>query len=461
MSVDSQLGASFRDPSGFVYRRDGVLLRQVNPSYRDSLNLLTNSGLYGDLTAQGLLISHTEVDLDLAHTTDAVAVLRPEIVQTVSYPYEWSFSQLKDAALATLKIQAVALDHGMTLKDASAFNILFHEGRPVLIDSLSFEPYQVGKPWKPYRQFCQHFLAPLVLMSYVDVRLGRLSETYIDGIPLDLASKISSKHTGFNPQLSLHLHLHAKMQAKAASAKPPQEGKREMGKNALLGWLDSLRGVVDKLKWKPEGTEWGDYYSETNYSEASMSDKHRLVGDYLDATKPASFPATAWDLGANVGEFSSLATARGFNTVAWDIDPAAVEKNYLAHRSDPLMLPLLQDLTNPSPSIGWNLRERDSFLERGPAHVVMALALVHHLAVGNNVPLNQIASFLRGLTDWLVIEFVPKEDSQVQRLLSTREDVFPNYRQPAFEQAFSQEFEIVRREQVSGTARTLFLMRAR
>ncbi len=181
----------------------------------------------------------------------------------------------------------------------------------------------------------------------------------------------------------------------------------------LLGWLDSLRGVVEKLKWKPEGTEWGDYYSDTNYTQASMSDKHRLVGEFLEIAKPASFPATAWDLGANVGEFSALASIRGFNTVAWDIDPAAVEKNYLARRGDPLMLPLLQDLTNPSPSIGWNLMERDSLLARGPAHVVMALALVHHLAIGNNVPLAQIASFMHGLTEWLIIEFVPKEDSQV------------------------------------------------
>ena len=427
--------------------------------YGESLKELTNSGLYKELISANLLIAHEEVDKKLALTSDAITVLKPERVKTISYPYEWSFSQLKDAALATLRIQRMAIEHGMTLKDASAYNIQFHNGHPLLIDSLSFEQYEVGKPWKAYRQFCQHFIAPLVLMSFVDIRLSRLAACYIDGIPIDLASAISKSRTFLNPKVAMHLHLHAKFQASKADSVPQKQAQSQFGKNALFGLIDSLQSLVDGLKWKPEGTEWADYYSDTNYSSSAMSEKHRLVSDYLSAIHPK--PETVWDLGANNGEFSALATAQGISTVAWDIDPAAVEKNYISRKSDKLMLPLVQDLTNPSPAIGWGLKERDSLVERGPAGALMALALIHHLAIGNNVPLGQVAEFLSRIGEWLIIEFVPKADSQVQRLLSTREDVFPTYTKDDFEVAFGKVFEIVRQDQISDTHRTLYLMRGR
>jgi len=459
MSVETRLGASFRDPSGFVYKSEGTLLRQVNASYRDELKLLGTSGLYEDLVNNRLLIPHTEVGIEYARTESAIAVLRPEVVRTISYPYEWCFGQLKDAALATLKIQARAVEKGMSLKDASAYNIQFHGGKPLLIDSLSFESFEDGKPWTAYRQFCQHFIAPLVLMSSVDVRLGRMSALYIDGIPLDLASSISKPVTRFSPRIGMHLHLHAKMQSTHGNSKPQAQAKGAFGKNALLGLIDSLKSLVDGLNWDPKGTEWADYYSDTNYSKSAMDEKHRVVGEFLSAVSP--LPSMVWDLGANNGEFSALSTSLGFQTVAWDIDPAAVEKNYRLRRDDTLMLPLVQDLTNPSPSLGWSLRERESLLERGPVDAVMALALIHHLAIGNNVPLPDVAAFFAQLANWLVIEFVPKEDSQVQRLLSTREDVFPGYHQAGFESAFEGEFVIDRKHAIAGTSRTLYLMRRR
>lgn len=459
MSVDVQLGASFRDPSGFVYRKEGVLLRQVNAPYRESLSLLSDSGLYEDLMQGGLLIPHTQVSLNFAHSQGAIAVLKPDVVRTVSYPYEWCFGQLKDAALLTLQIQRRAIERGVTLKDASAYNIQFHNGRPVLIDSLSFEALDPGKPWKPYRQFCQHFVAPLVLMSKVDIRLSKLAASFIDGIPLDLASKLSRSKTRFSPGIVMHIHLHARMQASKGSQGPRSETKGSFSKNSLLGLIESLSSLVESLKWEPKGTEWGDYYSDTNYSADSMSVKHRLVSEYLSAIDPK--PATVWDLGANNGEFSALSTGLGNHTVAWDIDPAAVEKNYRSRRDDRLMLPLIQDLTNPSPAIGWSLKERDSFVQRGPVDAVMALALIHHLAIGNNVPIPDIASFLSNLANWVIIEFVPKEDSQVKRLLSTREDVFPDYNQAAFEAALAQRFDLLRKETVTGSARTLYLLRSK
>ena len=459
MSAEGQSAASFRDPSGFVYKQSNVLLRQVNASYERSFALLMDSGLYKALTDSGELIPHAVMGLELAKTAEAVAVIRPEWVETISYPYEWCFSQFKDAALLTLQIQRKAIEYGMSLKDASAYNVQFHKGRAIFIDTLSFEVYNPNKPWIAYRQFCQHFVAPLVLMSRVDIRLSKLMASFIDGIPLDLASNISKPHTRLNTKIAVHLHLHAKMQARKGHSIPKQETRNAFGKNALLGLVDSLRSLVEGLNWKPEGTEWGDYYSDTNYSAESMTAKKELVSEFIQVASPSE--KTAWDLGANNGEFSVLATAFGLNTVAWDIDPAAVEKNYRGRSEDRRLLPLIQDLTNPSPAIGWDLRERESLVERGPVGLVLALALIHHLAIGNNVPLTQIASFLARLSQWLIIEFVTKEDSQVQRLLSTREDVFPGYTQVDFESSFANSFDVIRKQPIEGTARTLYLMRRR
>ena len=454
--TDGPHAASFRDPSGFLFHHEGILYRQVNRSYAQDFELLKSSGLYDLLVEKGLLIPHREVSLDLARTKDAVRILQPEPVPFISYPYEWCFSQLKDAALTTLRIQRLALKRGMCLKDASAYNIQFHEGRPVLIDTLSFTVYQEGAPWVAYRQFCQHFLAPLALMARCDIRLGALLRTNIDGVPLDLASRLLPWRTRLNPGLLMHIHAHARSQAKHQDRR--QTGKTtRVGKNALRGIIDSLKGTVAKLKWRPGGTEWGEYYDDTNYSDSALMAKRDHVGGMLDKTDSR----VVWDVGANNGFFSQVASDREMFTVAADIDPTAVEQNWRACRQGGRshMLPLVMDLTNPSPGLGWGHEERDSFLDRGPADTVIALALIHHLAISNNVPLDRLAQFFARAGRHLIIEFVPKNDSQVQRLLATREDVFPSYHKAGFEQAFAGCFEILEQVDIAGSERTLCLMR--
>jgi len=453
---DGPLAASFRDPSGFLFKHQGTLYRQVNKSYQADYDLLRDSGLYDLLTEKGLLIPHREVSLDLARTDDAVRILEPELVPFISYPYEWCFSQLKDAALATLRIQRLALKKGMTLKDASAYNIQFTGGRPVLIDTLSFTAYQEGSPWVAYRQFCQHFLAPLAIMASRDIRLGALLRSNIDGVPLDLATGLLPWRSRLSPGLLMHIHAHARSQKKHESSR--STGKTtKVGKNSLLGILDSLKGAVSRLNWRPGGTEWGEYYDDTNYSDSSLQTKKDLVGAMLDRTDSR----TVWDVGANNGYFSQVASDRGIFTLAADIDPTAVEQNWRSCRKGarPEMLPLVMDLTNPSPALGWGHRERDSFLDRGPADTVIALALIHHLAISNNVPLDRLAEFFARAGRHLIIEFVPKSDSQVQRLLATREDVFPTYDLAGFERAFAGFFEILDQTGIEGSERTLFLMR--
>ena len=455
------LGASFRDPSGFLFSRGGILYRQVNRAYAEDYSRLMESGLYDKLVKAGLLIPHAEVDVEPADPSLAFKVICPERVPFISYPYEWSFSQLKDAALATLSIQRRALKAGMSLKDASAYNIQFVNGKPILIDTLSFEIYQEGKPWDAYRQFCQHFLAPLALMSHVDVHLGQLLRVYIDGIPLDLASRLLPLSTRFNFGLLTHIHIHARAQTRYADAdvKRISESASQRGgvsKNAFVGLIDSLEGAVKKLTWKPAGTEWGDYYEIVNYTTAAFSHKKEIVSGWVKDIAPVS----VWDLGANNGEFSRLASAVGIPTVAWDIDPSAVEQDYLRVKSgkERNLLPLILDLTNPSPALGWANKERDSLVQRGPVDTVFALALIHHLAISNNVPLTRLADFFAELCQWLIIEWVPKSDSQVQKLLRTRKDIFETYTREGFESAFGMRFHIRESVDVRESERQLYLL---
>ena len=456
---EAKLAASFRDPSGFLFKRGDKLYRQINQSYQADFDLLNSSGLYEVLVSKGWLVSHEEVEEKPLQAETAYKVIRPEVMPFISYPYEWSFSQLKSAALRTLAVQKAALEHGMVLKDASAYNIQFAGWRPVLIDTLSFERYQDGEPWTAYRQFCQHFLAPLALMAHRDVRLRMLLRSYIDGIPLDLASTLLPARTKLDFGLLTHIHMHAASQQRYSDQTVDRQRVRgRMGKTALLGLIDSLASVVRKLNWKPVGTEWAAYYEATNYVDQSMAHKSEMVQGFINRVQPG----LVWDLGANTGRFSRLASQRDIFTVSFDIDPAAVELNYRTCREEKAanLVPLVLDLTNPSPSIGWQNQERLSLLERGPVDLVLALALIHHLAISNNVPLGQLAEFFRAVTHWLVIEFVPKSDSQVQRLLATRLDIFPNYTEDGFLEAFSPCFTLRESVRIKDSDRSLYLFEA-
>ena len=449
--------ASFRDPSGFMFSRDSALLRQVNTTYRPTYEQLMNSGLYQTLVDRGYLVAHEEIEATPHVRTGAWRVLRPQPIPTVSYPYEWSFPQLKDAALLTLRIQSIAMDHGMSLKDASAYNIQFSQGKPIFIDTLSFEPIPSGKPWIAYGQFCRHFLAPLALASYVDIAMIRSLRDHIDGIPLPLASSALPYRTKWRLGLGVHVHMHARSIRNASNmqARSAKSG-RTFSMDAFRGLVDNLRATIDKLRWRHGRTTWSDYYQEgVSYESESLEHKKQLVADYLSRVPSA----TVWDLGANTGVFSHIAAEHGADVVSWEMDPACVAANYnTAPPSSGSVLPLVLDLTNPSPAIGWAHAERDSFLDRGPVDLMMGLALIHHLAIGNNVPLPRITELFSHCADHAIVEFVPKEDSMVQVLLSTREDIFPDYSRDGFETACAPHFEILDATPIAASVRTMYLL---
>ena len=453
-----RVAGSFRDPSGYVFEHDGILHRAVMERFREDFEAFVDSGCLAALVDAGLLVAHEDLE-DTSLAPEAWKVIRPERVPFITWPHEWSPGQRRAAAIATLDAQLIALEHDLILRDASAFNVQFVKGRPILIDTLSFGRRVEDAPWIAYGQFCRHFLAPLALEAHVDPRLATLLLGNIDGIPLDLASGLLPGKTKRRPGLGMHLHLHARATATSEADPDAEARSARFSRKALVGMAQQLRSTVSKLTWEPRGTVWVDYYDEAaHYDEAAMAAKVELVRGHLADLEPD----LVFDLGANTGRFSQLAAAGGATVVAADIDHGAVEGAWRAIQERPLdvgdLIPIRYDLANPTPRIGWGNEERADLADRGPADVILALALVHHLAIGNNVPLPAVLDVFARLGRSAVVEWVPKDDPKVRVLLATREDIFDGYTQEAFEAAAAAHFTIGRRDPVGDSGRTLYLL---
>lgn len=435
---------SFRDPSGSVYVHGERIYRSINVCYREEWEHVCKSGLLKKAVEKKLLLDSKECSqgqypvLPPADEKLLYKMLEVKKLPFFSYPYEWCFSQLKDAALLTLDLHSQALEHGCILKDASAFNVQFFQGKPIFIDLLSFERYKDGQAWQAYGQFCAHFLAPLALMAHCDLRCGLLSHQWPSGIPLDLTCKMLPYFSRFSLGLYMHLFLHSSMQRRYSdgrkSAKKVQQSRLNLQK--MLDIADSLRSTIKKLHLPKQTTEWGNYYEDTNYTERAKEAKiqaiQTIVKNYTGNL--------AIDIGANNGFFSKLLCQQYKTVLATDVDHLAVEYNY---KSSPPsnMLPLILDLTNTSSGLGFLGEERSSFMTRCKVDMLLALALCHHLVMTGGIPFTLIASFMASLLNAggiAIVEYIPKEDSQIQRLLATRDDIFTDYTSEHFQDAFEQ-----------------------
>ncbi|MDD3878204.1 MAG: hypothetical protein PHT69_16415 [Bacteroidales bacterium] len=454
MRIIQKEPSSFRDKSGFIFYFQDEVYRAINKVYANNYKMLMNSGLYDQLTKEEILVSHQEVEVGFDLAEEPYCVIKPGKIDDISYPYEWCFSQLKDAAVCTLKIQLTALKFDMSLKDASAFNIQFHKGKPIFIDTLSFEKYNEGQAWLAYRQYCQHFLVPLLLMKYISSDLNQLQKIYIDGIPLQLASKLLPYKTKFNFSILSHIHLHALSQRKHENT-GTKVNIAKLPKNKLVMLISSLLQFVESLEATKTQSQWGDYYNNTNYSHQSLKEKEIIVRDFGTLVKPRK----VLDLGANDGTFSRIFSEQHIPTISLDSDTQAVESNYLRMKknNDFYLLPLISDITNPSPGIGWQNLERRLLVDRIKTDLTLALALIHHLVIGHNLSFSQIASLFADLSPHVIIEFVPKSDSQVAKMLLNRPDVFDDYNEKNFEYAFETYFDLLKKTHVKGTERSIYL----
>lgn len=446
--------ASFRDPSGFVFEVDGKVYRQINKVYLSHYRQLMDSGLYRLLANDGKLINHSEVSADLTKDPDAALTLQPERIPFISYPYEWGFDQLKDAALLTLDIMRTSLDHGMILKDATPYNIQFHKGRAAFIDTASFEIYRPSEPWVAYRQFCECFLFPLYLEHYCGEGFIKQLAVFFHGIPANYTAGLLPWKTNWNLGVRLHVHLQKSVQVKQ---KENKASSIQFSKQKMLNLINHLSGIVAGLEnGYQQKTTWNNYYEETILGKDYLANKKEIFLQYLNKIE---FNTVA-DLGANDGYFSKLAATKAKWVVAADSDSSCINRLYQQVKAESLnnILPVIIDLTNPSPAIGFNNRERKSFGERVKVDLVLALALIHHLCIANNIPLSLLADYFASLSPELIIEFVPKEDEKVQQLLSSREDIFNNYYAQEFESVFSRHFIIKEKTPIKGTTRTLYWM---
>lgn len=452
--IVQRAAGSFRDPAGHVVIHEQQIHRVVMPAGRESYEQLMASGLYERLTARGLLVPHEDIGHPPWLEPGAWRALKPARVPLITYPYEWSFSALKDAARLTLTLQHEALRHGMSLKDASAFNVQFEGCRPVFIDTLSFEPVRPG-PWRAYRQFCQHFLVPLALMSYRDVRLGQLFSLYPDGVPLDLASRLLPARTWGRLGLLMHLHLHAWAETHVSRPRSASNGTRASS-GSLTALVESLDRAVESLSWNPGGG-WTKYEQEPpSYSEQALQDKTATVDAWLGRLSPA----VVWDLGANTGRFSRLAAGHGAFVAALEQDAGCVEALYRRGRKEgsSRVLPLVVDLAAPSPALGWAHEERSALAERGPADVLLALAVLHHLAIGRGLPFDELARYFARLGRALIIEFAPSSDPLVEPLLIGMEERAEEYTPEQFEAGFGKFFRIEQSASIADSTRRLYLM---
>ena len=454
---------SFKDPAGRVFLHGHLACRTLSPSAHSHFEHAQRAGLIDRLVGDGLLLETSLVaaatlGLDARDTGDTVLV-QPR-VPLVTYPYEWSFEMLRDAALVTLRALARALAAGFVLKDAPAFNILFQGTRPRLVDAPSIEPYRDGQVWTGYGQFCRAFLYPLLLAAYRDFRVQWLMRGYFGELPASEAAKLFGWRDYLRPGVFKDVILPARLdrafagqQAQVRQTTASQHYPRTL----FAANIDRLTRLVESLPAPPQTTEWSRYDTFQSYDTADRAAKRAFVERVLQS----SAMQRVVDLGANIGEYSDVAARHTAHVVALDIDPRAIDRLYRTHADQPALTPLVASLLNTTPAIGWALRERASLLERIRCDGFLALALIHHLRITGNVPLDAIVAQLLQIAPEGVIEWVDKRDAMVMRMLSLRDDVYDDYTWPSFEAALTRRGDIVSIEDTHGGTRRLCHVRAR
>lgn len=446
--------ASFRDPDGFVFRLNGALYRSVTPAARA---LLIDSKAFSSAAIERGLLLPFELDADVPEwaATDIGSVIKPEIIDLITYPHEWCFEQLKYAALNTLDINILALEHGLTLKDASAFNTQTHHGAMVFIDHTSFEPTDGKLPWRPYSQFCRHFLNPLVMGSYRDIHAGSFFRMNLDGVPQQTANDFLPWRARFVPSIAMHMLLHNRFIRRSSDFEARNtRAKGASPRGDQLDLLRQLRAFVQTLEPAKAVSTWADYYSQTNYDDTTFAKKKELVAAAFAGRRLG----TIWDVGANDGTFSRLAAGSADRVLALDLDHNAVNAGYVENRErgDRNIHALVYDVCNPTPAFGFENAERSTLEQRSKADVVLALAVIHHLSITNNIPLDQSAAYFAGRGKELLIEFVGPGDSQVKRLLAQKNISYDWYTEQNFQASFSKHFNLELRQEIPGTDRYFY-----
>ncbi|MGB0119401.1 MAG: hypothetical protein WBP55_00450 [Solirubrobacterales bacterium] len=459
---------SFRDRDSRVVITDDAVLRALSPEGAGDWDALAATPLLEELVNRGDLIATKEVDLAVLEgakdllPTGVTRVLEHQRVPFVSYPYEWTFSQLQDAALLQLDLGIAAIDHGLNLKDATPYNVQFQGANPVFIDVGSFETIPEGLPWVGYRQFCMLYLYPLLFQAHKDIPFHPWMRGSIDGIqPID-AIKVFSLRDRLRKGVFLHTSLHARLDRRANKSGPGDadapKKERTVKPEAVKAHMASMRRLVSKLKWKTGETSWSGYRAHNTYSDDDDKAKQKFVSEVCASDKPA----LTWDMGCNDGAYSRLAAENSEKVVAFDFDHATVESLYrsLKAEGNTQILPLVGNLADPSPGLGWRGLERRTLSDRGTPDLMMALALIHHVSISANIPIAEFLDWVQDLGSNLLIEFPKRTDPMVRALLANKQEgANADFDLDNFETELKKRFTVEKREELPSGDRVLYLAR--
>ena len=452
--------SSFRDNLGNVYNYKDRILRSIKKSGKQNYDFIKDSGLIEASVKEKYLVNTYEIEKKSLPEffNEFEFVLESQVVPCISYPYEWTFEQLKIAALHHLDFQIFLFGRGAILRDASAYNIQFIGSNPIFIDVLSIQKYEDGEYWSAYKQFCENFLNPLILGSSKGISHNDCFRGALEGIE----SKEINKLLNFRDKLSYKIFIHVVLQTKfiEKSLNNPKitgtklKTLKKYPKNSYLGLLHQLRNWISKMQFKKDKSIWENYTKEHTYQNLEYQNKKKFVTEFVKRIKPDRII----DLGCNTGEFSKISLDAGAKyAVGFDFDSNAITEAYKkAYREKINFLPLMFNAANPSPNQGWLQQERKGFIERFKSDALIALAFEHHLIIGKNIPIDQFFFWLSKISKYGLIEFVPKSDSTVQKMLEYREDVFLDYNEENFEKNLKKYFNIKNKTKITDSGRILY-----
>jgi len=459
MEMEERQAISYKDPYGFVIKKKDGFYRYITHQYKQEYDHLINSGLYEDLVHRKLMIPHKEVDV-VTNSEAYYKEIYPQQILFFNYPFEWGFSQWREMLLAYIAISKKALAKGMILKDATPYNFTFHNGRCIIIDTSSFEFYREGESWKAYRQFCEEMFAPFALMYYRGSMWAKLYGNSLTGLPLSFVKRQLPFKSHFNSSTLLHIHWHSFFQG-TYSKENKAVSVKGLNNQKLLALFEMFERTI--LKWSQpllKESIWNSYYENDIETKAYLEDKVDIVSNWLQKVKPS----VAIDVGANTGMFSFIATQYASNVIAVESDRLCVDIIYNDSKRKKIntILPIVADVVEPSPGLGWDNVEKIPLLERLKGDMLLALAVIHHICISRNVPMQFVAKLFAEITTvYAIVEFIPKTDTKVKSLLQNRVDIFDGYSEKSFIECFQQYFILVEQYTCQGSDRKLFLWQKR
>lgn len=453
---------SYRDRNGRVFYHDDKVYRTLSHEGLKEWENVSKANFFKKAIADRTIVESIQIkekDLQsLLPDKDWQGILNHELIPFISYPFEWPFGMLKDAALLHLRLLLDALEEDFTLKDASPYNIQWIGTKPIFIDVLSFKKWTQGEPWIGYNQFCQLFLFPLFLQAHKNISFQPWLRGYIKGISPKTMRNILSWRDYFKKGVFTNIFIQDILQTKYSDSNVNvKKTLKNIGfhKELIKTNVKKLISLVQNLHWKENKSEWGNYANQNSYSDQDELKKIEFI-ENITSKRKWDF---VWDLGCNTGNYSRIASKYANKVLAIDSDDLCVEKLYQSLKSEggpSVITPLTMSLANPSPNFGWRGKECKSLEQRGKPDLILSLALIHHMVISENIPLHEFIGWLASFKSSIIIEYVTKDDPMVKKLLQNKEDIYTDYNLNHFEQCLSRSFKIVKKLRLSSNTRILY-----